>query len=421
MLIDVTLPELAESLVEGEVVRWLVAPGDSLHADQPLLEVMTDKVTVELPTPLAGVLHEIVASPGTLVPVGGLLARVAPAAPAGEQPPSDAALFRAAETASSPPLPIVVKRTRPAPPLPPAAPPRGAYGRLPVVPAARRRARELGLRLESLLGSGPHGRVRLEDVKPPQAPMAAPWPAPPPVVTPSGYAAREQRVPLRGVRRRITEQLVASHLYTVRTLHVDEADMGALLELRAAWQAEAAGQGVKLSVLPFILKALALVLPRYPALRSALDEAAGEVVIRTYSNLGVAVDTAAGLLVPVVRDVDEKSLLQVASELQQLAASARDGSLSADALRGGSFTVTNIGSIGGLFSFPIIHAPEAAILGVHSVRKRAVVTPDDRIVARPMLYLSLSFDHRLIDGADAARFTRELIEVLQNPGVLPLR
>jgi len=374
VLIDVRLPELAESLVEGEVVRWLVAVGSPLVADQPLLEVMTDKVSVELPTPVVGVLREIVAAEGAVVAVGGLLARVEVATPtAAGDPGGDPSLFKPPRNAvGAPPLPTVVKR-------------RGAA-------VAR-------------------GGTAME---------RGAWPPPPPVVTPAGYAAREQRSPLRGVRKRIKEQLVASHLYTVRTLHVDEVDVSALQALRAAWLPAAAAQGVKLSPLPFILKGLAALLPAYPALRSALDEEAGEVVVRDYLNFGVAVDTEQGLIVPVVRDVDAKPLLRVASEVQSLAAAARDGTLPPEALQAGSFTVTNIGAIGGLFSFPIIHAPEAAILGVHSIRERAVVLDDGTIAARPMLYLSLAFDHRLVDGGDAARFTRDLIALLANPDDLPL-
>jgi 2-oxoisovalerate dehydrogenase E2 component (dihydrolipoyl transacylase) len=431
VLIDVRLPELAESVVEGEVVRWLVAVGAPLLADQPLLEVMTDKVSVELPTPVVGVLREIVAPEGAVVPVGGLLARVEVVAtaatattattPAAPVPLPDPSLFSPPRAAAgAPPLPTVVKRRELAAPSP--QPLRGPFGRVVATPAARRRARERGIGLTTLVGSGPDGRVRSEDVLTAAARGAerGAWPPPPPVVTPAGYAAREHRTPLRGVRKRIKEQMVASHLYTVRTLHVDEVDVSALQALRGVWQPAAAAQGVKLSPLPFILKGIAALLPAYPALRSALDEGAGEVVVRDYLNFGVAVDTPQGLIVPVVRDVETKSLLEVARELQEGAAAARAGTLPLAALQGGSFTVTNIGAIGGLFSFPIIHAPEAAILGVHSIRKRAVVLADDTIAARPMLYLSLSFDHRLVDGADAARFTRDLIALLADPRALPL-
>jgi len=477
---DVKLPELAESVVEGEVLTWLVAVGDTVVVDQPIVEVMTDKVTVELPSPLAGVVTEIVTPEGAVVPVGAVLARIdvgrgVAAASAGAEPtgvtsaPAEAAataaagagegaaprategvsevadgvaqgdefsLFKASADADGAHLPTVRRRpgagsgggawatavgsaptTEPAPAL------RGAYGRVVAVPAARRLARELGLPIEQVLGSGPAGRVRVDDVRR-QAAHVAPatggLPAAVRPVTPKGYEDRERRVPLRGLRRAITHQMVASHLHTVRALHVDEADVTELVRLRERLKPRAEARGVRLSYLPLIMKAIGQVLPAYPALASALDDVTQEIVLRDYVNLGMAVATDAGLVVPVVRDVDRKPLVDVAEDLQGLAAKAREGKLAPDDVRGGTFTVTNIGSVGGLFSFPIINVPEAAILGVHAIRKRPVVLPDDTIAARPMLYLSLSFDHRLVDGADAARFTNQLIDLLQAPEAMLL-
>lgn len=431
------LPELAESVVEGEVVRWLVAEGDAIAADQPLVEVMTDKVTVELPAPFAGRLLKIVAMEGALVPVGGVLALVdaanasrgASAEAAETQDAGDTrSLFRA-QAPSSDAATVTVVRRQGNTPRPRAAtnhtPPaiRGAYGRVAAVPAARRLARELGIDIEHVPGSGPGGRVRREDVEaftPLQASTAGATPTAPRPLTPAGFEARERRVPLRGLRRAITQQMLASHLHTVRTLHVEEANVAELVRWREELMPRALAHGVKLSYLPIIMKALAAVLPEHPAITSALDEATQEIVYRDYVNLGVAVATEAGLVVPVVRDVDQRSLLDVARALQTLAGKAREGKLESDDVRGGTFTVSNIGSVGGLFSFPIINAPEAAILGVHSIRKRPVVLADDSIAARPMLYLSLSFDHRLIDGAEAARFTQALIDVLEAPQALLL-
>jgi len=334
----------------------------------------------------------------------------------------DASLFRAS-VGSDAPLPTVRRRSV-GPAARAVAPPRaaealrGAYGRVVAVPAARRLARELGIPVEQVLGSGPAGRVRVDDVRAQQGrvgPAAEGLPAPIRPTTPKGYEARERRVPLRGVRRAIASQMVASHLHTVRTLHVDEADVTELVRLRERLKPRAEARGVRLSYLPLIMKAVAQVLPAYPSLASAFDAVTQEIVLRDYVNLGMAVSTDLGLVVPVVRDVDRKSLIDVAEELQTLAAKARDGRLAPDDVRGGTFSITNIGSVGGLFSFPIINVPEAAILGVHAIRKRPVVAADDAIVVRPMLYLSVSFDHRLVDGADAARFTNELIDLLEAP------
>jgi 2-oxoisovalerate dehydrogenase E2 component (dihydrolipoyl transacylase) len=472
---DFVLPELAESIVEGEVVRWLVAEGDAVAMDQPIVEVMTDKVTVELPAPVAGVVERIVAVEGAVVAVGALLAtidtdagavprdagaarsgavadRPAVSPPATESPASSSAaaaadggpeagteagdevsLFRA-RSGSEAPLPKVRRRSagsaEAAVGTPTAAAAlrggealRGAYGRVVAVPAARRLARELGVPIEQVLGSGPLGRVRVDDVRAQRGSAGAAsagLPVPIRPTTPKGYEARERRIPLRGVRRAVAHQMVASHLHTVRTLHVDEADVSELVRLRERLKPRAEARGVRLSYLPLIMKAVAQVLPGFPALASAYDAVTQEIVLRDYVNLGMAVSTDLGLVVPVVRDVDRKALIDVADELQTLAAKARDGRLAPDDVRGGTFSITNIGSVGGLFSFPIINVPEAAILGVHAIRKRPVVADDDAIVVRPMLYLSLSFDHRLVDGADAARFTNELIGLLEVPDAMLL-
>ena len=437
---DVVLPELAESVVEGEVTAWLVEVGSPVSAEQPLVEVMTDKVTVELPSPYAGVRVAQVAAVGDVVRVGAVLGRIddgaaaplagdAPAASGAAAPDAAAtaasaddgddhgderSLFRASAGADEP-LPQVRRASGAA-----SGAARGPFGRVVAVPAARRLARELGLPIERVEGSGPHGRVRVADVERQAAGAAAGLPAAPRYQTPNGYAERERRTPLRGVRRVIAQQLSASHLHTVRTLHVDEADVSALVRLRATLKPRAEARGVSLSYLPFVMRALVHALRAYPALNSSLDEAAGEVVEKDYVNLGMAVATDAGLVVPVIRDADARSIMELAAESQRLAAAAREGRLAPDEVHGSSFTLTNIGSIGGLFSFPIINAPDAAILGVHTIKKRPVVLDDDSIVARPMLYLSLSFDHRLVDGAEAARFSGHLIDLLQTPEALLL-
>jgi 2-oxoisovalerate dehydrogenase E2 component (dihydrolipoyl transacylase) len=238
--------------------------------------------------------------------------------------------------------------------------------------------------------------------------------------TPAGYEGLEERVPVRGLRRAIANQMVASHLGSVRTLHVDEVDVTELVALRGRLKPLAEKRGVRLSYLPFIMKATVAALKKFPVVNSSLDEERSEIVLKRFYNLGLAVATNVGLVVPVVKDVDRKSLLEVAREVGLLAESAREGKLAPEDVKGGSFSITNIGSLGGLFSFPIINVPEAAILGVHSIKKRPVVLSDDTVAARQMLYLSLSFDHRIIDGAEAAQFTSYLIELLAAPESLLL-
>ena len=455
---ELLLPELAESVVEGEIVRWLVEEGDTVAEDQPIVEVMTDKVTVELPSPYAGVLQKHLAAPGDVVEVHKPIALFADdgagTSPAesesgeiaeGKQRTAGAdgsagksvtsaeaeddgdklSLFRPSKESEEGPA-LQVRRqgaSRGAAQATAQAAgqkPTGPYGRVLAVPAARKLARELGVDIEAVEGSGPNGRVRVDDVRAHSETPTTARPAPPTYRSPADQESLEERIPVRGLRRAISQQMVASHLQSVRTLHVDEADVSALVSLRNRLKPMAEKRGAKLSYLPFIMKAVVAALREFPMINAALDEDAGEIVRKHYYNLGVAVATQSGLVVPVIHDVDRKSVLEIAAEVQEKAQRARDGKLATEDVKGGTFSITNIGSLGGLFSFPIINVPEAAILGVHSIKKRPVVLEDDSIVAREMLYLSLSFDHRLVDGAEAAMFTSHLIEILETPESLLL-
>ncbi|MFC5848540.1 dihydrolipoamide acetyltransferase family protein [Deinococcus petrolearius] len=523
---EVLLPELAESVIEGEILKWLVAEGDEIAPEQPLCEVMTDKVTVELPSPVAGVLHRRLAQEGDVVAVHAAIAVIDEGSAAGTataspaQPGATQAIQDSAGNPAADPLPPQAQEEREqvggsiveathlpqadddsaslfkafasdeqvkvqglgqlglgsrsgsgAPGSstagtgvlerePVAAAPARADGRVLAVPAARQLARELGVELGGVSGSGPNGRIRVQDVlahsevsrpqaaapasvipaatapaavaQAPAPAPAAPQPAPrapasgglpvPPAQyrTPRGYEHLEDRVPLRGMRRAISTQLQASHLYTVRTLTVDEVNLTRLVEFRARVKDDAQAAGVRLSYLPFIFRAVATALRKYPSLNTSFDEATGEIVRKRYYNLGMAVATDAGLTVPVLRDVNHKSIFDLAREVTDLAGRAQSGELAPDELAGSTFSVTNIGSIGALFSFPIINVPDAAILGVHSIVKRPIVDEDDNIVVAHMMYLSLSFDHRLVDGAEAARFCKEVIRLLENPDRLML-
>ena len=455
------LPELAESVVEGEIVKWLVAEGETVSRDQALLEVMTDKVTVELPSPYAGVLEKQLVREGDVVPVNTPLARISGDAPEkvpslqadeersivepGKADEEDSAeeddgealsLFKPSAATSDEPLlqvrgPKAVSAsaatavaTKAAPGVAPSKRATGPFGRVLAVPAARKLARELDLDIGEVPGSGPNGRVRVADVKAYAEKSGAPASqvsvGRTTYATPEAYGDLEERIPVRGLRRAISSQMVASHLQTVRTLHVDEADVSALVALRERLKPLALERGAKLSYLPFIMKAVVAALRRFPTLNASLDEDAGDIVQKRYYNLGMAVATDAGLVVPVVHGVAEKGLLELAADISDLAAKARDGKLAPENVKHGTFSVTNIGTLGGLFSFPIINVPEAAILGVHSIKKRPVVLPDDSVVARQMLYLSLSFDHRIVDGAEAAMFTSYLIKLLETPESLML-
>ncbi|MCY4353555.1 MAG: dihydrolipoamide acetyltransferase family protein [Truepera sp.] len=422
------LPKLAESIIEGEIVTWLVEEGEGVELDQPIVEVMTDKVTVELPSPFAGTLVKRLAAEGDVVAVNHPIAlfsdpdestpsegtQVREEPPGAEVSASEAddglSLFAPSEKVDDRPV-VQVSSTHGAVTERTAARPTGPYGRVLAVPAARKLARELGISIDAVTGSGSNGRIGVVDVQAHAraAGRSAPY------ISPAEYPELEERVPFSGLRRSVASQMLASHLQTVRTLHVDEADVSELVRMRARLKPVAAERGVRLTYLPFVMKAVVSALRAFPSVNSSLDEEAGEIVLKRYVNLSVAVATDGGLMVPVIHDVDRKGLHEVAAELQDKAERAREGKLAPEDVRGGTFSITNVGTLGGLFSFPIINLPEAAILGVHSIKRRPVVLEDDSIQARSMLYLSLSFDHRLIDGAEATGFTGQLIDLLENP------
>ncbi len=439
------MPELAESVVEGEILKWLVDEGDQIQLDQPIVEVMTDKVTVELPSPFAGKLEKKLALEGAIVAVHAPIAVFADAIlnTPSQTTPSDTpqedsgdsqSLFKAFNRDETIKMPARKSANARSSSTAQTQAGTNEFGRALAVPAARALAREFGVDISGVPGSGPNGRVRVADVEayleretppaPPSVETRAGLPVPPVQYrTPRGYEHLETRAPLRGLRRAISNQMLASHLYTVRTLTVDEVDMTALVALRERVKPRLEPSGLKLSYLPFIFKSIATALRAFPSLNSSLDEAAQEVVLKRYYNIGMAVSTDGGLIVPVLRDVDKKSILETAREVADVGARAREGTLKPEETTGSTFSVTNIGSIGGLFSFPIINVPDAAILGVHSIQKRAVVIEkdgEDQIVVRQMMYLSLSFDHRLVDGAEAARFCKAVIRLLENPDVLML-
>ncbi len=445
---EMRMPELAESVVEGEILKWLVNEGDEIKLDQPIVEVMTDKVTVELPSPFSGKLEKKLVPEGAVVAVHAPIAVFADAGGVSstpsqtvsvDEPHEDSgdaqSLFKAFNRDETIKMPTRRNATSSQSSTAQARAGTNEFGRVLAVPAARTLAKEFDVDIAGVPGSGPNGRVRVADVEAflereaPSAPAPtvetkAGMPVPPVQYrTPKGYESLETRVPLRGLRRAISNQMLASHLYTVRTLTVDEVDMTALVALRERVKPSLEPSGVKLSYLPFIFKALATALQQFPSVNSSLDETAQEIVFKRYYNIGMAVATDGGLIVPVLRDVNRKSILEIARAVTDVGSRARDGTLKPEELTGSTFSVTNIGSIGGLFSFPIINVPDAAIMGVHSIQKRAVVIEqdgEDQIVVRQMMYLSLSFDHRLVDGAEAARFCKAVIRLLENPDVLML-
>jgi pyruvate dehydrogenase E2 component (dihydrolipoamide acetyltransferase) len=438
MPFEFRLPDIGEGIHEGEIVKWLVKEGDIVREDQPMVEVMTDKATVEIPAPRAGKILKLNAKEGETVKVGSVLViieELGEAKPESQKTPPSAPP-RHGEGSSPFPLREGGQGVRSEatattvaaspPPSPTAAPAQ----RVLATPATRKLARELGVDISQIQGTGPGGRVTDEDVRrfaaartvPQPPPTPSPAPTPPPAAPSFAPGAvvtdrREERIPLRGIRKRIAEHMHQSKTTAAHFTYVDEVDMTELIQLREQMKPLAEQKGVKLTYLPFIVKASVAALKEMPILNASIDEAKGEIVIKKYYNIGIATATDEGLIVPVIKDADRKSLVEIAMEIERLAKAAREGKVALSDLQGGTFTITSLGALGGLFATPVINYPEVAILGIHEIKKRPVVK-DDQIVIRDIMYVSLSFDHRLVDGDVGARFCKKIISYLENPKLL---
>ncbi len=496
MAVEFRLPDLGEGMVEAEVVRWLVKPGDRVALDQMIAEVQTDKAVVEIPSPTAGVVLTLAVEEGQVVPVETLLLTIEDAGQDGTPAiPSLPALDQANESAavspggaSAVPVPILgsrpndqptptelqpngaadtAPRTAPAPSVSAAmgatAPEDGSGGigrwtaasvapqrRALATPAVRRLAREMGLDITTIRGAGPAGRVLAEDLRAasaaiddrlPKAAAIGGRPAGLDVASDAvtatnrtGAASKtavatrpgdvdegpdEERLPLRGLRRRIAENMVLATTTIPQVTSLVEIDASGLVALRRAILPAAEARGVKLSYLPFIIKALVQALRAYPYVNAGLDDATKEIVLKRRYHIGIATATPDGLLVPVLRHADRLTVLEIASEVTRLAEAGRERKLPLEELRGSTFTVSNYGTVGGFFATPIINPGEAGILGLGRIIERPWVV-DGRVEPRPILPLSFTADHRLIDGELAMRFLNTLTATLENPNLLLL-
>jgi pyruvate dehydrogenase E2 component (dihydrolipoyllysine-residue acetyltransferase) len=408
------LPDLGEGLTEAEIRAVLVHEGDVVKEDSPLLEVETDKAQVEIPSPLAGRVEKIHVQPGQTVKVGQPLVSFADAAGA-------AAPTRMAPAADAPVAPVVQ----------PTVVPRADGAPVAAAPSTRRLARELGVDLHAVRGTGPGGRITDDDVRAgkaaaahampakgavpagPAKPLAAVGLEPPPLPRFEQWGPVE-RQPLSHLRRTIAERMALSAALIPHVTHFDKADVTDLNAIVTRSFDAAKQRGITLTLTSFLLKAAALALQEHPQFNASLDAGAGELILKRYYHLGIAVATERGLIVPVIRDVDKKPVIELARELAALAQRVRDGRATLDDLRGGTFTVTNIGALGGTGAIPIINYPEAAILGIARGREEPVVR-GGQIEVRMMLPITLTFDHRVADGADGARFAQAIIRRLEAP------
>ena len=470
MATDVTLPELGENIEAGDVAAVLVNPGDRVEKDAPLLELETDKAVVEVPAPEAGVVKAILVEAGDTINVGDTIASLEPdaaggapqpeappaaqAAPAAQQPPSTepapapaaGGLLAAASgvTASpaagpAPASPEAVTPEPPAPgpaaaPTPPAAPapsaaPAGipapeAVQPIPATPAVRRLAREIGVDITAVTGTGEGGRILLDDVKATakrllQAPAPAAGHAPAAPLPDFAQWGPVEEQAMNAVRRATASHLSAAWQTIPAVTQLDKADITDLERLRKRYAPRAEAAGGKLTVTAILVKVVATALKVFPQFSASIDVARSTVIYKRYCHVGIAVDTDRGLLVPVIRDADRKNIVEIAAALGEISQRARARKLSPAEMAGGSFTISNLGGIGGSHFSPIINSPEVAILGV-SRAETEPVWRDGQFVPRLRLPLSLTYDHRLIDGADGIRFLRWIIEALEQPLLLAL-
>jgi pyruvate/2-oxoglutarate dehydrogenase complex dihydrolipoamide acyltransferase (E2) component len=471
-LFELKLPDIGEGIAEGEILKWLVREGEKVSEEQPLVEVMTDKVNVQIPSPRGGTVAKILAKEGESVKVGQVILVIdsgeggsgsssnpgAAGAPGGGESGVDEDARNTATMPTSQQLhgkgQVTGTSDGGEASSAPASAAAASVGAL-ATPATRKLARELGVDIGKLHGSGSMGRITEQDVRNATATGGASRDAQELVATTTSSASiaatattataavaasssstamtghppvaragkpdqedgEEERVPVRGLRKIVAERMSKSIHTTAQVTHVDEADMTELVLLREAFKGSAEKRGVKLTFLPLMIKAVIPALKEFPYINSSFDEQAGEIVLKKRYNIGIATDTENGLVVPVIKDADRKDVFEIAAEIQQLAAKARAGQLALDDVHGSTFTITNQGSVGGLFATPIINYPEAAILGTHKIAKRPVVR-EGRLDIRDVMYLSLSFDHRVLDGAYAARFVNKVISIVQDPKLL---
>lgn len=430
MSYEFRLPDIGEGVAEGEVVQWFVKEGDAIREDQPLVSVLTDKANVEIPSPKTGRIAKLHAAVGTKVKVGGLLVTF-------ELPGEPASVGSAPASAPSPSSgPARPPAASPVPPAPgtPAAPTSSAVLASPYL---RRLAAERGIDLATVRGSGPGGRITEADLGAPSAsagavrasappsPMPAAVAAPPAPGVPLGGPALTipavpdsevaERIPIRGIRRVIAEHMSESTHRAAHFTYVEEVDVSELVRFRDRMAKHVEKQGIRLSYLPFIVKGVVAGLKAHPHLNATVDDARSELVVRSKYHLGIATAAPEGLMVPVVRNADTKSVTGLAREIADLAERARAGKLSREELTGSTFTITSLGALGGVLATPILNYPEVGILGVHKIVRRPVYRPDGTIGPADVMNLSVSLDHRMIDGYEGAQFLSVVKGYLEDP------
>jgi len=416
MAFEFHLPDIGEGVVEGEIVSWKVKVGDVVTLDQPIVEIMTDKATVEIPSPRAGTIAKINYGEGQVCPVGQVLLVIddVGGTPWVAKPPGNGnGAHHAPAPAAKANVPAAIHVVD--------ATPRAPGARVLAAPATRRLARQLGVELGGVAATGRHGRVTTDDVKRAatgagamvhvQAPhLARPQHAPIAIA----HGGDEERIPFRGMRKRIAENMARSVSTAAHFTYVEEVDLTELVAVRERAKDRAKDRGVKLTYLPFIIKAVVAGLKKWPQLNASLDESTQEIVRKKYYNIGIAAQGPQGLAVTVVHGAEHRSIFDLAREIERLGEAVKAGTATRDEMTGSTFTITSLGKLGGVLATPIINFPEVGIIGVHKLEQKPAVR-DGQIVIRWLMNLSISLDHRLVDGWDGAMFLQDVKTLLEDP------
>lgn len=395
MITEFRFPDVGEGITEGEIVKWRIGAGDAVEEDQIIAEVETDKAVVEIPSPMRGVVIKLHHREGDMVKVGEVLVTL------GGEGDLRKEEVHIRERKDAGTVVGVLEEAE-----------EEAFHRVLATPVVRKMAKDMGIELGKVKGTGTGGRITKEDLE--------------------GFVEKKKgvrrdkdaygdivRVPLKGIRRTIAKNMPLYQHATAHVTHMDEADVTELSELKAREGERLKEKGTKLTYLPFIIKAVIAGLKIYPCLNATLNEESQEIIIKKYYNIGTAVDTEDGLMVPVIKNADKRTLIKLAEDIEEIAEKARSRSIELKDLKGGTFTITNIGAYGGTYATPIINHPEVAILAAGKIQDRPVVR-DAKIVVRKLLPLSITFDHRVMDGGMVARFAGEVIRHLEDPGLLLL-
>jgi pyruvate dehydrogenase E2 component (dihydrolipoamide acetyltransferase) len=417
--VDLKLPDIGEGVTEGEMVSWLVKEGDQVEADQPVAEVMTDKATVEVPAPDAGTISKLVAKEGDMIPVGEVLLQMTLGASSGA---SESKQEEAPKAPKKEEAQALAPQAAQAQASSPSIQPPVAQSDVLASPSTRRLAREMNVDINQIKGTGLAGRVTREDLTG-SAPATQSVPAATQQLPSFGvrsFDSREdERVPLKGIRKKIAENMQMAKRVVPHFTLMDEANVTELVKLRA--QAKEVGQryGVKVTYLPFVMKALIATIREFPMFNASIDDDAAEIVYKKNFNIGFAADTPNGLMVPVIKNADQKSILEISAEITDLSNRAREGKLKVEEMKGATITITNIGSVGGTYATPIINHPEVAILGMYKMVKKPIFDEaSGKFKAASMMNYTITADHRLIDGAVAANFLKSMFNKIENPAEL---